>query len=274
MYVISCRRGFDSDQRLAAKNAYRNFTNPTDAGAFEDLTKTELLQRATNKHVCILVHGFNNELPEVMNAYWKITSQMVDTGVTGASGYGLVIGFTWPGFATAAGFFTAVINAKKAAPFLLESINDLRRVAHTVDIQTHSLGARVALTALRSPNNVFVDNLLLSAAAVDSDLLEPDKDFFSSTLNCNRLFVYHTKQDGVLRAAYPLGDLQDGPGRALGLRGPHSKPLTVAKTPNVYVVDCAQRVTHHGGYKDTRQYFQHWNQVLSGASLPRYDELA
>jgi esterase/lipase superfamily enzyme len=273
MYVVSCRRGFDSDQRLAAKNAYRNFTNPADAGTFEDLNKTELLQHATNKHVCILIHGFNNELPEVMNAYWKITSQMLDTGVTGPSGYGLVLGFTWPGFATAAGFFTAVRNASKAAPFLLELINDVRRVAHTVDIQTHSLGARVALTALRSPNAVFVDQLLLTAPAVDHHLLEPDKDFFSSTQNCNRLFIYHTQHDGVLRAAYPLGDIHDGPGRALGLRGPRSKPVTISKTPNIYVVNCAQRVSGHGAYKDTKQYFQHWNQVLSGASLSRYDEL-
>lgn len=274
MYVVSCRRGFDSDRLLAADNAYRNFTNPANAGVFQELTKTKLLEKVKDKHVCLLVHGFNNEMPQVMSSYWKIVTQMVDTGVVGTKGYDLVLGFTWPGFATAAGYFTAVINAKKAAPFLLELINDVRPAAKSVDVQTHSLGARVALTALRHPNKVWVDNLLLSAPAVDHHLLEPDENFHSSTTNCNRLFVYYSKKDSVLSGAYRIGDLVDGPGRALGLRGPRSKPVTLSKTPNVYVVDCSHRVNGHSEYKNAKQYFEHWTELLSGAPMGRYDELS
>jgi esterase/lipase superfamily enzyme len=274
MYVVSCRRGFDSDRSLAAENAYRNYTNPANASAFQELTKTKLLEKAANKHVCILVHGFNNDVPEVMNAYWKIVTQMDETGVVGPQGYGLVIGFTWPGFATRLGYFTALPSARRAAPFLADLINAVRGVAHTVDVQTHSLGARVALTALKNPKKIFVDNLLLSAPAVDHHLLEPDQDFFASTQSCNRVFVYHSRNDGVLAKAFYIGDITDGIHAALGLRGPRSKPITLGQTPNVYVVDCAQRVNGHSAYKDAKQYFAHWRQVLSGTAMSRYDELS
>ena len=46
MYVVSCRRGFDSDQLVGAENRYRNYTNPLDPSAFAELTLTELLAKA------------------------------------------------------------------------------------------------------------------------------------------------------------------------------------------------------------------------------------
>ena len=170
MYVVSCRAGFNSDQLIGKDSRYRNFKNPQNSTSFDELTLTELKSVAANKHVCILVHGFNNSIDQVMASYWEIVAKMNATGVFGPEGYGLVIGFTWPGFSTAPGFFAARLTSKKAGPFLNDLINDLRTVAHTVDVQTHSLGARVALTALK-PKKVFVDNLILSAAAVDNNLL-------------------------------------------------------------------------------------------------------
>jgi esterase/lipase superfamily enzyme len=273
MYLVSCRKGFESDQLLGSENQYRNYTNPADHSVFQAMTKTQILEKATNQHVAILVHGFNNEIPDVMRGYWRVVTQMKDTGVTGTEGYGLVLGFTWPGFSTKAGYFTAAINAKKAAVFLAELVNDVRAVAHTVDVQTHSLGARVALQALKNPKKTFIDNLLLSAPAVDNHLLEPDESFHSSLSSCNRCLVYHSKDDKVLKVAFLVGDVSDGIHKALGLKGPRNKTLTL-KSSNLYVVDCAARVHDHSGYKDAKQYFEHWKQVLGGGPLSRYDELS
>jgi esterase/lipase superfamily enzyme len=274
MYVVSCRSNFTSDETLGKQNRYRNYTNPQNADAFQELNLDDILARATDKHVCILVHGYNNSIPAVMKSYWEIVSQSSDTGVIGPKGYGLVVGFTWPGMSSGIGYFAARSTAKKAAPFLLEVINNLRTVAHSVDVQTHSLGARVALTALANPKKVFVDNLLLTAPAVDNDLLEPEQDFHPSLDSCNRCFVYHSKNDSVLKITYPLGDIADGMHKALGLNGPRSKPVTLSKCLNVYVVDCSARVKDHGGYRKTVRYFDHWNEVLSGTSMSRYDELS
>lgn len=275
MYVVSCRRGFDSDQFLGAENRYRNYTNPLDPNAFVELNLTDLVNQAKNKHVAILVHGFKNQMPNVMNAYWEIVTRMNTTGVIAPAGYGLVIGFTWPGMTTSLGYFAAMATAKKAGPFLLQLINSLRAGAHSVDVQTHSLGARVALTALRNPNQVFVDNLLLSAPAVDNHLLEPGETFFAAMSSCNRCLVYHSKQDSVLRSGFRLADIADGLHRALGQGGPRSKAITLKETPNVYVIDCTLRVgKDHSGYRKTDEYFKHWSKVLSGGPLSRYDELS
>jgi esterase/lipase superfamily enzyme len=275
MYVVSCRRGFDSDQFTGAENRFRNYTNPTNAATFTDLTMTDVVAKAKNKHVCVLVHGFHNQMGNVMNAYWEIVERMNTTGVVGPEGYGLVIGFTWPGMATSLGYFTAMLSAKRAAPYLLDLVNALRGEAHTVDVQTHSLGARVALTALKNPKKVFVDNLILSAPAVDNHLLEPEQDFFPAMDSCNRCMVYHSRQDSVLGGAYPLADIADGVHKALGRGGPRSKATTMAKTPNVYVVDCTSRVKKdHSGYRKADEYFKHWKRVLSGDAQSRYDELS
>lgn len=275
MYVVSCRKGFDSDQLTGAENRYRNYTNPTDATVFSDLTLTELLAKAKNKHVCVLIHGFNNKMTNVMSAYWEMVTRMNTTGVFGPAGYGLVIGFTWPGMATSLGYFTAMSSARRAGPFLLELVNHLRGAAHSVDVQTHSLGARVALTALKNPKKVFVDNLLLSAPAVDNHLFEPEEDFFPAMESCNKCLVYHSKQDSVLGKFFIPADIADGFHKALGQTGPRNKSITIAKTPNVYVVDCTLRVKKdHSGYRKTDEYFKHWKTVLSGGPLSRYDELS
>ncbi len=275
MYVVSCRKGFTPPQLLAAENRYRNYKNPADPDVFDELNLTDILSVATNKHVCILVHGFNTGIGQAMSAYWEIVDRMNKTGVVGPQGYGLVIGFLWPGFSTPAGYAPAVLNANRSGPRLLDLVNHLRGVAHSVDVQTHSLGARVALMAMKSPKRVFVDNLILSAPAVDNHILEPAEAFFPAMDSCNRCMVYHSDKDAVLSSAFALVDFTDGFHGALGRKGPRSKPVTLSKTPNVYVVDCTARVqTDHSGYRKTNKYFEHWKTVLSGGPLSRYDELS
>lgn len=274
MYVVSCRTGFESNVRVSKEIAARNYKNPLDPTKFDEMTMTELKEAARGKHVAILVHGFNNKMTDVMSAYWEIVSRMNETEVFGAKGYGLVIGFTWPGMAIGPLYIAAVKTAKSSAPRLLELLTELAPVAHSVDVQTHSLGARVALTALKDPKKIFIDNLLLSAPAVDNHLLEPDESFFNSTQSCNRCIVLHSRKDAVLGSAYWVGDLTDGIHAALGLKGTRNKTITLAKTPNVYVVDCTSKVgTDHGGYRKTASYFKYWNTVLTGGPLARYDEI-
>jgi hypothetical protein len=132
----------------------------------------------------------------------------------------------------------------------------------------------VALTALANPKKVFVDNLLLTAPAVDDNLLEPDEAFHATLQSCNRCLVYHSRADDVLIGAYPLADLADGVRPALGLKGPRLKGITMSKCPNLYVIDCSSRVKSHGAYREVRQFHEHWKKVLSGGPLSRYDELS
>ena len=274
MIVASCRANFTATNSLAKANAYRNFTNPALSTAFSDLTKDEFLAQAASKHVCILVHGYNNPMENVMNAYWGLVQSMRDTQLIGPNCYGLVVGFAWPGFQSAPGFFPALKNAKKSGPFLSDLINDLGTVAQSIDIQTHSLGARVALTALSNPKKVLIENLITSAPAVDNDILETDRDFFASLNSCKRCFIYHSKHDSALKFGFKFGDIFDGIHDALGLTGPANKEKTLKDNPNLYVVDCSGRVKDHGGYRNVPQYYEHWKKVRSGEIADRYGVLA
>lgn len=274
MYVVSCRKGFESNVFFAKTNLYRNYTNPASHTDFQDIELQQILDAAKNKHVCVLVHGFNNPIENVAKSYWELVKGLDQPGLNGPTGYGLIVGFTWPGSRTPAGYFGAVPKANRSGPKLRELINSLRTVALTVDVQTHSLGARVALQALRDPSQTFVDNLMLTAPAVDNNILEPKETFFDSCSSCNRLFVYFSKKDPVLKGGFWIGDVLDGIHAALGLRGPRRKDVTLDKTPSVYVVDCSARVNTHGGYRNTPEYYTHWKELMSGAPMSRYDELS
>jgi len=273
MIIASCRKNFTSTRRFAYALQLRETPDPNDPGTYEKLTFEMLKAKANGKHVCILVHGYNNTLANVLEAYDELQTGMDDAGLTGPKGYGLLIGFAWPGWTSAPGFFLARSSAGRAGRYLHRLVNHLRPVAASIDIEAHSLGARVALAALKNRRTVLVDNLLLTAAAVDCTILQPGRKFHSSLAACNRCFVYHSRKDDVLRKAFPLGDLADGIQKALGLIGPKDKQLTLAACPNVTVVDCTDCVLDHGGYRRAAAVYDHWSRILTGDPLPRYESI-
>jgi esterase/lipase superfamily enzyme len=273
MYVVSCRRDFDSNQWFAAENAVRNYTNPANPTEFQPATFPELFALAEARHVCVLVHGFRNPLEHVVAAYWTILQGASQAGFASPDGYGLILGFAWPGFETRLGYFPAVPHANRAAGYLRALVRQLATHAHSVDVQTHSLGARVALQMLAAGEDAYVDQLMLTAAAVDANCLEPGREFAAALASCGRCWVYHSVNDDVLTLGYRVADLFTGFDRALGYRGPRSRKVTLEQCPNVNVVDCSARVPGHGGYREAPQYFTHWSEVFRGVQLPRYDEI-
>ncbi len=273
MIIASCRRNFDSTRILSKRTQYRDFPDPSQPDAGKKIELADLKAQARDQHVCVMVHGFNNTLPAILKAYGELQAGLARAGLSGPKGYGLVVGFAWPGWTSGLGYIPAIRSANHSGPQLRQLVNDLRSVALSVDIQTHSLGARVALRALAGPEPVFVDNLLLSAPAVDHDVLEPRQPFHRALATCNRCLVYHSRHDSVLRGIYRLGDIPGLMKKSLGMGGPRDKKTTLEKCPNVYVVDCAACVATHSGYRKATPYLAHWRRVWSGAPLPRYEAL-
>lgn len=269
MILASCRKNFDSDKFLTADLQLRDYSATGDP---QDLAIADLQAKARNRHVCILVHGYSNPLPDVIGAYAELQTGMKTAGVIGPANYSLIVGFTWPGW-WGPEFPIARHSANYAARYLLQLINALRPFVHSLDIQTHSLGARVALGALRKPEKAFVDNLLLSAPAVDNTCFQPGREFHKSLDACNRCFVYHSGRDDVLRRWFPAGDFINSACPALGLNGPRRFQNLSKKALNLYVIDCTARVAAHSAYRKTPAYYAHWARVLSGAPLPRTDTL-
>ena len=269
MILVSCRRNFDSNQFFADSNHIRRYPNLQNLQQFDTLSTGELSAEVAGKHVLVLVHGFRNPLTNVANSYADVEAGLVRNGLTGDRGYGIVIGFVWPGFQTAAGFFPAVPSANRSSSYLRGLLRILGSHATTVDVETHSLGARVGLQALSFAGEVWVDNLLLTAPAVDDESLEPKQEFNSALASCRRALVYHSSGDQVLKFSYRIGGLD----RALGFMGPQHRALIERDCKDVFVVDCSQVVQSHGGYRDTDRFFDHWGRVLHEAPLQQYETI-
>ena len=274
MLLVSCRRDFSSDQFFADRNLIRDYRGAI-TDPFDELTDDELSERADGKHVVVFVHGYRNPMKNVDAAYRDVSRRLIARGLLAATDtvlqaqYGLAVGFAWPGFRTRAiGFIAARPSANRAGGHLRSLIELLRHSARTVDVQTHSLGARVALQALSTGDTLWVDNLILTAPAVDNECLQPDEEFYEALESCNRVLVYHSRHDSVLKAYVALAF-----DRALGYKGPEKKDVILADCPNVHVVDCASIVKAHSDYRKQEKYFDHWSRVMNQEPLERYESI-
>lgn len=269
MILASCRKNFDSNQ-FFGDLTYRRYPNLADTRVFVEMSDGEVAAAVEDQHVLVLVHGYRNPLKNVAGAYKKLENELTARGLLGPGAYDMVLGFLWPGFESRIGFFAAVPWANRSATHLRNVLKLLNGHAHTTDVQTHSLGARVALQAMAFEHEVFTDNLMLTAPAVDDESLQPGKEFNSSLRSCRRCLVYHSSKDPVLRVAYQIGALD----KALGYKGPEDSTLIDAKCPEVFVVDCSAVVSSHGGFRESAEVYEQWAKVLSEEPLPRFAKLA
>ena len=270
MILVSCRKNFDSNQFFAETNQIRRYVSLQNLEQFDTLSAGELAAEVAGKHVLVLVHGFRNPLPNVARSYADVEAGLARNGLVGGGAYGAVIGFAWPGFQTPAGFFPAVPSANRSASHLRGLLRILGANATTVDVETHSLGARVGLQAIAFAGEVWVDNLLLTAPAVDDESIEPKQEFNGSLASCRRCLVYHSSGDPVLQLAYRVGDLD----RALGYKGPQHRAILERQCKDVFVVDCSNVVHSHGGYRHSDRFYEHWARVLHEDPLQQYEALA
>lgn len=273
MIMISCRRNFTDSRGFGEANQIRKYPNLSNLDVFETMDLTQLQEEARAKHVLVLIHGFRNPLANVAASYKRIEQGLSDTGLLGtAGGYGLVLGFTWPGFETAIGFFPAIPFANRSAGFLRSLLEPLCNSAHTVDVETHSLGARVALQTLSSGPECFVDNLMLTAPAVDDESIEPKKEFHGAVLQCRRCLVYHSDRDNVLKINYRIGDAPNFD-KALGEDGPQHPNIVKTDMPSTFVVNCTKVVASHGGYRDAPSFYEQWSRVMNETPLAQFETL-
>lgn len=275
MILISCRKNFSVSQGFSKKNEIRNYPFLPKLDQFEELDEINLAEQMRGKHILILIHGYRNPLANVAASYQRVLKGLIDAklmhnpAIPDSTGYDLVLGFVWPGFETLVGFFPAIPFANRSAGYFRSLLELASRNALTVDVQTHSLGARVALQTLGGGTEGFVDNLLLTAAAVDNECLEPKKEFHGALQYCRRALVYHSDKDNVLKIGYLIG----GRDVALGLRGPEHPDIIKAQCPDVFVVNCKKVVSSHGGYRTAGAYYEHWARVLSETPLAQFETL-
>jgi esterase/lipase superfamily enzyme len=267
--LLSCRHDFDSNSRFADQIEIRDYPDLSDLESFRVLTQADLLDAVRGQHVAILVHGFRNPFKNVAPAYGKLEKELTANGMMGPAGYGIVLGFLWPGFQTPLGFFAAVPYANRSAGYFRMVFEAIAGTARTIDVQAHSLGARVTLQAAAFKDELWIDNLMMIAPAVDNECLEPKKEFNDALDSCRRCFVYHSGKDRVLKIGYRIGQFD----RALGLSGPEKPEVIKKECKQVFVIDCTAVVSEHSGYRDAKEYIAHWKRILAEAPLKQFEKL-
>jgi hypothetical protein len=126
--------------------------------------------------------------------------------------YSRIINVSWPGDTGSTDFMQAELNAMAAGRRLAPLLQQLHSAGIAINIITHSLGARVALTALNLLGSIgyrdLVDHLFLWQPAVADNALtnQASRDVHPLGLGvfpeahgaARRIVVLHSKGDGIL----------------------------------------------------------------------------
>jgi esterase/lipase superfamily enzyme len=269
MFVVSCRKDFWSATEFATADEIRELD--LDNGHGPVITPDAFLAALAHKRVTVLVHGYNNERLDVLASYRTIDAQMRLLGFLGAARapYDALVGFAWPGGATGVSFPFARGRADDTAPRFGQLLADLGGCGVTVDLNTHSLGAHVACEALREAASPVVRHAWNFASAVDNESIEYGERYFDASRQAARFYVFHSKNDPVLRVWYRLGDVFDFD-TALGYSGPEDPRAILDHSPHVTVINCKDIVTSHGGYRSSGQVWAFMAQELTSSTNEQF----
>jgi esterase/lipase superfamily enzyme len=252
MIIVSARKDFDNPDRLTSTgHLIKEIDLGQNAVIAPDIDVGQLAQQLSGKRVLMLVHGYNTEQDEVYDAY-----QVIERKIAGKlpEVYDLVIGYAWPGGDKGIEWWTGKHRANAVARRFRFLIELMAGRASSLDLMSHSLGARVVLKALKeSGQDDLVRNYWCTAPAVDHECLEPAREFSRALPSCKRLFVFHSARDGVLRLAFFTAERDP----ALGLFGPEDRQWVSSQARRIFVANCKRCVDHHGGYKHADQLYRY-----------------
>lgn len=270
MFIVSCRKDFWSTTDFSGGLDIRDLDMTAD-GSGASVTSANFLQAIAGKRVMVLVHGYNNDRLDVLGSYGTIERQMRQLSFLGggAAPYDAVIGFVWPGGSVRLSFPFARARADESAPHLARLLNDLRGANATVDLNTHSLGAHVTFEALRDVPANTVRAAWNFASAVDNESVEDGERYHVAAQGCSSFYVFHSKNDPVLRVWYRIADLFDFD-TALGYSGPEDPRSIMDRSQNVRVVNCKDIVASHGGYRSAGEVWSFMAQELVAPTTAQF----
>jgi esterase/lipase superfamily enzyme len=269
MLIASCRKDFWSPTEFSAVDEVRRIDLAMATGT--TVQHSDFLNEIANKRLMLLIHGYNNEELDVLRSYRTIETQMRLLRFVGAptAPYDAILGFAWPGGAAGVSFPFARLRAGESASRFARLLSDLRSTGASIDINSHSLGAHVVLDALRDGPAQIVRNAWNFASAVDNESIEFNERYFLSSQRCQKFYVFHSKNDPVLRVWYRVGDLFEFD-TALGYSGPEDPAAIMARSPNVRVINCKDVVSSHGGYRSAGQVWAYMSQELTAPSTSQF----
>lgn len=221
----------------------------------------EFTRHTSGRRLLVLVHGYNNSRSFARERLVRFGRMLADGGCSDT-----LLAVLWPGdgWAKALTYPFEGKDADDSADALFKWLDRHAGVGARLAFVGHSLGCRVVMnTAQRVAGHrrLRLDRICLMAPAIDNDSLgrlDPTS-YQGATLAADRIAVLASEEDGVLRFAYPLGDLVQTVlygerwGRALGRSGPvETDPPIVDRIEPVPRSD-PERDIDHGDYLDAEE---------------------
>lgn len=207
------------------------------------------------KRILFLIHGYNVNYAGVIAAYCEVEANLRKYRLLGPEAkYQDLVGVLWPGH-TALGFAPAIYSANRTGDRLAAVLAQLRGCRIT--LETHSLGARVALQAARV---LRLEQLILTSPAVSDTCFEPGREF--SSQYARSVDVCYSQNDPVLGVWYrgfewiaAAATLSSG-SMALGLTGP-ADPRKCP--PAIHAEDFSGYIRTHGGWASCAAFYRYWS---------------
>jgi pimeloyl-ACP methyl ester carboxylesterase len=242
----SCRKGFDSLIHISDRNLYRDADG-------KDLTEAAFMEGIAGKRVLVLFHGYRSETAPPY--YAKVLDGINRWGISDK--YDVCVPYPWPGGKLRIGFGLSEYRADRCAKFPAALIYLMHAHGAIVDVQTHSLGARLALEALTRNKDAYINQLFLLAPAVADEVPELGEKYGRVIAGQTRqTAVFYSERDAILEFAYPAGETLTGhPDKALGFHGAEDKSKL---PPNVKEFNCTKFIPDHGAYRGSQEFHELW----------------
>lgn len=275
MLFISSRKGLNNENQIGPDQVFdikisRGLSDDPSTLTPEERGIDVVRDAVAGKRVLMLVHGYNNEFADVIRAYDLIEDQVKKHMKTR---YDLVVGYTWPGGDDRFDYFAAKTRSGSLAPRFCENLRQLHSSAkrpRSLDVMTHSMGARLTLESLKLlSTRKVVRNLFLTAAAVDNESIERGEEYFTANSRVRNSFVFHSRNDQVLKFAYSVAEWD----RALGLNGPEDPADIMQHSKNAIIVNCKHKINGHGEYKYTDEIYKFLNKQVEEVKAQQFSTL-
>jgi esterase/lipase superfamily enzyme len=233
---MSDRAFFWDAEKISNRTAFYQNSNP------ETILESKEIE---NKNILLLVHGYNNDAAQALSTYQLINVHVSEfKDGRDSKFYDLVIGYLWPGDDSGLEYYDAKSHVSKTAPKMRSHLEFLSASAAKVDVLAHSMGNLFVLEALNyqsSPDKKILQNFYSIAPAVDDESVEKKGKYYFSTQNCDKVFVFFSKRDEVLKWLYSFAEWD----LALGYEGaeaPNKLP------PNVQLINYTNSISNHSQY--------------------------
>ncbi|MBS0604555.1 MAG: alpha/beta hydrolase [Verrucomicrobia bacterium] len=222
------------------------------------------------KNVLLLVHGYNNSPEEALSTYRLINMHLSSFKDSRRSKfYDLIIGYLWPGDDSSLEYYDAKRHVSKLAMTMRSHLEFLSASAARVDVLAHSMGNRLVLEALdyrTQGDKKVVHNLYSLAAAVDNESIEKNEKYYLSTQNCEKLFVFYSKRDDVLKWYYNIAEWD----KALGCDGAED-PRKIPE--NVQLINYTNFIGQHSQYFTVLPIYDFIKKQFLAASVEKHVDL-